>query len=64
MKNVIDYAKVEKIKAIFVEPQFESTSAKAIADEIGAEVVTINPLPNDFLLNLDDLKTKLSKYLN
>lgn len=64
LRNVIDYAKAEKIKAIFVEPQFESTSAKAIADEVGAVVETINPLPKDFLLNLDDLKTKLSTYLN
>ncbi|OGU59637.1 MAG: hypothetical protein A2V66_17895 [Ignavibacteria bacterium RBG_13_36_8] len=63
LKELITNAKSKKVKAVFIEPQFDITSAKTIADEIGGEVVTINPLPSDFLQNLNDLKMKFNMYL-
>lgn len=63
LREVIDYAKANNIKAIFVEPQFDMTSASAVADEIGAEMVKINPLPEDYLANLEDILNKLKEYL-
>jgi len=63
LKMLIKFAIAHKVKAIFVEPQFDSSSAKVIADEIGAEVVPINPLPENFLNNLLDVIRKLKQYL-
>lgn len=63
LREVIDFARKNKVRSIFVEPQFDATSAEAIASEINAEIVSINPMPRDFIENLDDLFNKFSKYL-
>ncbi len=52
IKRVIDYAKAEGIKTIFVAPQFSQKAAAQIAKHVGAEVVTINPLSQDWESNL------------
>jgi zinc transport system substrate-binding protein len=61
LKQLISLAKKNNIKAVFVEPQFNSSSAEAIASEIGAKVITINPLPEDLLNNLIDVSEKIMK---
>lgn len=52
LKALIEEAKEENIKIIFIEPQFSQRSAKVIAQEIGGEVITINPLAEDWANNL------------
>ena len=47
MKAVIDVAKQYGITTVFIEPQFSKTAAKAIAQNIGAEVVEADPLAED-----------------
>ncbi len=45
--NLIKYAKSKDIKVIFVQPEFSKKSAEVIARNIGAKVVTLDPLsPN------------------
>ena len=41
---VVEMAKEKRVREIFVEPQFSSRSARAIADSIGAKLVTADPL--------------------
>ena len=48
LKYLIDRAKKENIKAIFVQKEYDIRNAKAIADEIGAEIVIIDPLSEDW----------------
>lgn len=43
-KEVIDLARALNIKAIFAEPQFNSETAQSIADEVGAEVLFLDPI--------------------
>lgn len=43
--RVIDRARASGARVVFVQPQFSAASAEAIADEIGARVVTLDPLP-------------------
>jgi len=46
---IIEQAKNETIKVIFVAPQFDTTSADTIASEIGGNVVFANPLMTDYI---------------
>jgi zinc transport system substrate-binding protein len=59
MGELIDRAKAEHIKVIFVAPQFSEKSARAVAAAIGGAVVRIDPLSEDYLANLDDIATKI-----
>jgi zinc transport system substrate-binding protein len=42
--SLITKAKAEKVRAVFVSPQFSTKSAQTIAHEIGAHVVALDPL--------------------
>ena len=44
IKELIDKVKELGVKAVFAETQFNPKAARAIADESGAEVVTLDPL--------------------
>jgi len=52
MARLINQARSQNIKVIFVSPEFDSRSAEAIAREIGGKVVIIDPLAGDYLDNM------------
>ena len=54
---IIAQAKEENITVIFVAPQFDTSSAETIADEIDGNVVFANPLMSDY----EETITKLAK---
>ncbi len=54
---IIDQAKEENITVIFVAPQFDTSSAETIADEIDGNVVFANPL----MTNYEETITKLAE---
>ncbi len=56
---VIEQAKEEGIRVVFVSPQFDKSNAQTIADEIDGEVIQLNPLAEDYLENLEDISSKL-----
>ncbi len=64
LQKLIKKAKKEKIKVIFVQSQFNKKIAKSIADEIGAIVVSIDPLSKDYINNLKNVTTTITKHLN
>ncbi|MCK5176974.1 MAG: zinc ABC transporter substrate-binding protein [Candidatus Aenigmarchaeota archaeon] len=64
LKELIDKAKEEEIKVIFVQSQFNKDIAESIAKEIDAVVVSINPLSEDYLNNLRNVGETITKYLN
>lgn len=51
LATVIERAQEENISIVFAQPQFNPDSAQRIAEEIGGEVVLINPLAPDWLAN-------------
>ncbi len=59
LEHVIEQAKEEGIKVIFVEPQFDRHNAETIADEIGGRVITLDPLAEDYLQNIGETSDKL-----
>lgn len=52
LQEIIAKAKSENVKVIFVQKQFSTDAAKAIADNIDGTVVEIDPLAADYLGNI------------
>lgn len=52
MQLVIDEARHEGIRAVFVSPQFSTTQAAAIAKDIDGRTVTVDPLSRNYQENL------------
>ncbi|MCX6255960.1 MAG: zinc ABC transporter substrate-binding protein [Bacteroidia bacterium] len=48
LKELIDRARKDKLKTIFVQREYDTKNAKAIAHEIGAKVKIIDPLSEDW----------------
>jgi zinc transport system substrate-binding protein len=61
MTEIIDEAKEHGIKAVFVQSQFSTTSAEAIAEEIDGKVVQIDPLAKDYIENVDYVTTTIAE---
>ena len=56
---IIDLAKKNEVRVVFVEPQFSTKSAEAIARQVGAALVPIDPQAYDYLKNLKDTADKI-----
>lgn len=50
--RIIDRARADGIRVIFVQPQFDDRAASRIAKAIGGAVVAIDPLAYDYIANL------------
>lgn len=50
---LIETAREENIRVIFIQPSFNAASAEAIAEEINAAVAVADPLATDWLKNLE-----------
>ena len=59
LSELIDRAKADRIKAIFVQPQFAQKSAQTIAAAIGAELIAIDPLASNYTENMENIAAKL-----
>ncbi len=59
MIALIDEAKEEGIKVVFVAPQFSKTAATTIAENIGGSVIEIDPLSYKWEDSLIDISKKL-----
>lgn len=64
MKNLIDLARSEGIHSIFVQKEYDKRNAKAIADEIGAGLVIIDPLSPDWKESTSLIIDEVYKSLN
>ncbi len=50
--ELIDRARADGVRVIFVQPQFSTMSAEAIAREIGGAVVPFDPLARDYIAGM------------
>ncbi len=64
MSLLIDYARKNDIRAVFVSPQFSTSSAASIAAEIGVSVSYIDPLAENWSSNLLNVAEQLSRTRN
>jgi zinc transport system substrate-binding protein len=49
---LIDQAQQEKIRVVFVQPQFDKRQARQVAQAIGGAVIAVDPLAADYIDNL------------
>jgi zinc transport system substrate-binding protein len=59
LKRLIDLARERKIKTIFVQKEYDTKNAKAIAGEIGADIEIIDPLSADWYKSTVNMITAL-----
>ena len=52
LKELIEQARSNQIKVVFVQPQFSSKNAAQISKAIGGRVVVVDPLAQDWATNL------------
>ena len=63
LRELIEHAREDGIKFVFVQPQFSARSAKLIAGEIGGQFVIADPLAEDWAGNLRAVARKFETAL-
>lgn len=63
LAGVIDRARASGARAVIVQPQFAGETARRVADEIGGEVIALDPLARDYERNLRRLAGALAELL-
>lgn len=53
--KLVDLARSDGIKVIFVSPQFSTSNAQVIANEVGAKVVVVDDLSENYLANMKNV---------
>lgn len=61
LKELIDLGKSEKIKVIFVQKEYDTKNARAIAEETGATLETIDPLSENWGTSVQQIIDALYK---
>jgi zinc transport system substrate-binding protein len=64
MRSIVNQARQEGIRDIFIQMEFERESAIAVARELGGSVIEINPLSENWPDAIKDLADKLHEVLN
>ena len=59
--RLIEDAKEQDIRVVFVSPQYSTKSAEVIAKEIGGQVVIIDPLAKDFIDNMRAVESAMKQ---
>ncbi len=61
IKTVTDQARALGITTVFIQQQFSTTTAEAVAKEIGGRVVSIDPVPENWLQSMYDMAKQLNE---
>jgi len=61
MQQLIQRAKGEGIRVVFVSPQFSSRSAETIASAIEGQTIAINPLAENWMENMRTVAEKFKQ---
>ena len=60
---LIEFARRQKIKAVFTQPQFNDRAARVIAAEIGATVYELDPLAGGYIENMRAVTDQIARGL-
>ncbi|MGB9131454.1 MAG: zinc ABC transporter substrate-binding protein [Methanosarcina sp.] len=63
LAKLVDLAKEKQVKVIFIQPQFSTRSAQAVAEEIGGEVIAVDPLAKNYVENMENVSDIFAKNL-
>ena len=59
--EIIDKARRGRVRVIFVQPQFNPGSARALADAVHGEVAELDPLAGDVIANVHKMVEALKR---
>jgi zinc transport system substrate-binding protein len=59
--GLIEKARAEGVKTVFVQPEFDPQSVKSVADSLGGQVVQINGLAENVIADIEDIAVKIEK---
>lgn len=59
LSALVEEARKDQVKVIFVQAQFPVSAAKTLADEVGAKVLPLDPLAADWLGNIERMGAAL-----
>jgi zinc transport system substrate-binding protein len=60
LAEFVKMAEEEKIKTIFIQPQFSDKSARVITESINGKLETLDPLSSDYFNNLVEMAHKIA----
>jgi len=63
LAELIEEAGADRVKVLFVQPQFSRKQAEAVGEAVGARIVMLDPLSQDYMNNLMDMASKIRKAL-
>ena len=63
LTRLVNRARAEKVRVVFVQPQFDPRSARTVAASIGGAVVPLDPLARDVLKNLQAMAGQVERAL-
>ena len=63
LTKLIEQARRESVRAVFVQPQFSQQAAASIANESEGAVVSLDPLAADYIADLDAVAEKIAAAL-
>ncbi len=58
---LIEQARAEGVKTVFVQPEFDPQSVQVVADALGGQVVQINGLAENVIADIEDIAVKVEK---
>jgi len=61
LTRLVDQARQENITLVFVSPQHNQENAQVIADELGGELVVVDPLASNYLENMAQVAEAFSR---
>lgn len=63
LTDLVERAQREGVRVVFAQPQFSTEAAEIVADEIAGDVLLIDPLAEDWALNLQDVAETMAGVL-
>jgi len=64
LASLIESARQDSIRVIFIQQEYDVRNARTIAKEAGIELVVIDPMKYDWVENIKELNNIFQKYLN
>jgi len=53
--GLIDRAKKDSLRVVLVQREYDTKNARVVADEVGARVIVIDPLSEDWYLSTNEI---------
>ncbi|MBD3280831.1 ABC transporter substrate-binding protein [Candidatus Dojkabacteria bacterium] len=63
IQEIVEFARENDVKIIFVQEQFSTEAAESIAEELEISVVSIDPLAEDYIDNMRKVSSEIGKSL-